>query len=166
MKNSEWNNLRAKLHHDWLQNRFLTFLTSWKDCFNGSEDCKNERHDILEQLLKWKDRKKDFKKLIDNIEEALSPRQYVYEYPLNTMADEDKEWLGEVVHVLYCNRTDIKNKTTSLQSLLEEVDRYIDITAQVLKGEKKAGKSQGDKIILLVSEFSRSISELPHEIQL
>jgi len=166
MKNAEWNNLRAKLNHDWLQNRYLTFLTSWRDCFNGAESCEIDKIEILEQLLTWKAKKKDFNKLIDNIEEALSPKQLLYEHPLNIMAEESKKWLGEVIHATYCSTTGIKNKIADLQLLIEEADKSVDLTALILKGEIKAEKSQRNNIINLFTEFSKKISELPHEIQL
>lgn len=165
MKNNEWNNLRAKLHHDWLQNRYLTFLKSWKDCFDDVEACGQEREDVLEQLLQWENKRNAFKRLIDNSEEALSPKQLLYEPPLNRMTEENKEWLGEVIHALFFARTGIKNKILELRAKMDEIDKIVDTIARVLRVEAKSTDSTGEKIISTFIEFSREISDLPHEIQ-
>ncbi len=165
MKNTEWNNLRSKLHHDWLQNRYLTFLKSWKECFDDIDTCGPDRNDILEQLLQWKKKRNIFKRLIDNAEEALSPRQLLYEPPLDRMSDENKEWLGEVIHALYLARTGIENKVLELRLKIDEIDKIVDSIAHALKGEMESDDSSGERIILLFSDFSKKISELPHEIQ-
>ena len=138
MKNEEWNNLRAKLHHDWLQNRYLTFLESWKDCFDDVEKCGSERNDVLEQLLQWKNKKENFQILINECEEALSPQQLLNEPPLNTMSDDNKEGLGEVIHALFCERTGIKDKTVDLQRRIDEVDEIVKIAERGLRSENEA----------------------------
>jgi hypothetical protein len=79
MKNSDWNDLLAKLHHDWLQNRYLTFLKSWRDCLDDVEACGANREDVLEQLLQWESKRGAFSDLIGNAAEALSPRQFLHE---------------------------------------------------------------------------------------
>ncbi len=165
MKNNEWNNLRAKLHHDWLQNRYLTFLKSWKNCFNNIDACGADRDDVLEQLLQWESKRDTFTRLIDNSEEALSPRQLLAEPPLDRMSEENKEWLGEVIHALFCARTGIENKVLELKLKIDEIDKIVDSIAHTLKGERESEKSTGDRIILIFSNFSKEISELPHEIQ-
>ncbi len=165
MKNDEWNNLRAKLHHDWLQNRYLTFLKSWKECFDNVETCGPNREDVLEQLLRWESKRSDFEKFIDNSIEALSPRQLLYAPPLNRMSEENKEWLGEVIHILYLSRTDIKNKVLELRSKVDEIDKIVYLIAHRLRDKIVAGESTGEKIVSTFIEFSKEISELPHEIQ-
>ena len=165
MKNNEWNNLRAKLHHDWLQNRYLTFLKSWKDCFDDVEACGQEREDVLEQLLQWENKRDAFKRFIDNSEEALSPKQLLYEPPLNRMTEENKEWLGEVIHALFLARTGIKNKASEFRVKMDEIDKIVDTIARALRVEAESADSTGEKIISTFIEFSGEISDLPHEIQ-
>ena len=165
MKNSNWNNLRTKLHHDWLQNRYLTFLNSWKSCFDNPETCGTDKHEVLDQLLQWKGKRDAFVSLFNNAEEALSPRQLLYEPPLNQMSEENKEWLGEVIHALYCGRTGIKDKVAMLNSMMAGIDKAVDETAQFLKSGESKKHSPRSRIVPLFSDFSRKISELPHEIQ-
>lgn len=165
MKNSDWNNLRARLHHDWLQNRYLTFLKSWKKCFDDIKACNSNTKDILEQLLQWKKKREAFQTLINECETALSPRQLLYEPPLDRMSEENKEWLGEVIHALYCARTGIADTVVRLQSMLYEVDKCVDTAAKRLRGENGIKDFTGEMLILAFSNFSKEISELPHEIQ-
>ncbi len=165
MKYEEWNNLRARLHHDWLQNRYLTFLKSWKECFVDIKACNSNTEDILEQLLQWKKKRDAFQTLINECETALSPRQLLYDPPLNSMSEENKEWLGEVIHALYCARTGIKDKILRLHSMLNEVDKCVDTAVKKLQGENGIKNFTGEMLILAFSNFSKEISELPHEIQ-
>ncbi len=165
MKNSEWKNLRAKLHHDWLQNRYLTFLKSWKECFDDIDACGPDREDVLKQILQWESKRESFNDLISNAEEALSPRQLLAEPPLDMMSDENKEWLGEVIHALYLARTGIKNKVLELKLKIDEIDKIVDSIAHGLKGERASDDSRGEKVISAFTDFSKKISELPHEIQ-
>ena len=166
MKNDEWNNLRAKLHHDWLQNRYLTFLKSWKECFDNPAVCREDKEDVLDQLLQWKSKRDLFRDFLDCAEEALSPRQLLYKPPLEIMSEENKEWLGEVIHALFCSRTHIKDKVLQLQTAMNEIDSVIDnISYTLKKGEKTSENNSGERVITLFVNFSRAISQLPHEIQ-
>lgn len=165
MKYTEWNNLRSRLHHDWLQNRYLTFLKSWKECFDNVEKCGADRDDVLEQLLQWKKKREAFQTFFNECETALSPCQLLNEPPLNKMSDDNKEWLGEVIHALYCVRTGIREKIQSLQRDIDKVDEIVTAAEKRLKGEDEAKEVMGDKIISAFVDFSKEISALPHEIQ-
>ncbi|MFQ5686044.1 MAG: hypothetical protein ACE5GV_05230 [Candidatus Scalindua sp.] len=165
MKNAEWNNLRARLHHDWLQNRYMTFLESWKDCFDDAEKCGSNKNDVLEQLLQWKNKKDAFQILINECEDALSPQQLLNEPPLDSMSDENKKWLGEVIHALFCIRTGIKDKTVDLQRSIDEVDEIVNTVERGLRSGNETKEAMGDEIISTFVNFSKKISELPHEIQ-
>ena len=123
------------------------------------------RDDVLEQLLQWENKRDAFKRFIDNSEEALSPKQLLYEPPLNRMTKENKEWLGEVIHALFLTRTGIKNKALELRVKMDEIDKIVDTIARVLRVETESADSTGEKIISIFIEFSREISDLPHEIQ-
>ena len=110
MNYKEWSNLRKELHHDWLQNRYMTFLKSWKDCFDDVNSCDDNTEEVLEQLLQWDENKEALKLLLDNVEDALSPRQLLYEPPFDGMPDSNKKWLGDVIHALYCERIGVKER--------------------------------------------------------
>lgn len=161
MNNADWNNLRAKLHHDWLQ-KYFVFLTARYEILDEVASGREEwRADIKEQFIEWKDKKDLFKTLLNECEEALSPRQLLNEPPLDKMAKEDKEWLGEVIHALYLERTGIKDSLTSLNTLFNEVNTAF---GDILQGKSDKPSPSKDFIDTL-TKFSRAISKLPHSIQ-
>jgi len=137
---------------------------SWKDCFNNVQNCEADKGDLLEQLLQWKSKRDAFNMLIAHAEEALSPRQLLYEHPLNRMSEENKKWFGEVIHGFYCLKTKIKDKMSELQAKMNEIDQLVDSAALILRENNNAQKLTGDKIINAFMDFSKSISELPHDI--
>ena len=96
---------------------------------------------------------------------ALSPQQLLNEPPLSKMTDENKKWLGEVIHALFCVRTGIKDKTVNLQRKIENIDGIVKIVEQRLRSKNETKEAMGDKIISAFVDFSRKISDLPHEIQ-
>lgn len=171
MKISDWNKLRAKLHHDWLQNRYLTFLMARAEYMDGIIDGRaSVSEDILEQFTGWKDKTEDMHKLINEAVYALSPAQLLDEYPLNRMAEENKKWLKEVVHSLYVERTGMKETSEKLTEKFSIVSELYAFLLRILKGEnnglrQKAGEPPFKRFYNEVQEFSKVISSLPHEVQ-
>lgn len=161
MRDFDWNHLRSVLHHDWLQ-KYITFLHARRDTLDEVSQGKAEwREDIKEQFLEWRGKAGLFKTLIDSCEEALSPRQLLNELPLSSMPQENKEWLGEVIHGLYLERTQIKTAAASLKTLLEAVDAAYE---NLLGGRCDKGSPVG-LFIDKITELSKAISKLPHNIQ-
>lgn len=161
MKNADWNNLRSRLHHDWLQ-RYFVFLNARSeqldDMVKGNEEW---RDDVKEQFIEWQEKSKMFKTLIDECEEALSPHQLLYEPPLDSMSQEDKDWLGKVIHALYLERTHIKESVASLKLLLAETDAAF---TAIMQG----GSDKPSPVVYFMdtlTKFSAAISKLPHTIQ-
>lgn len=167
MNNEEWLKLRVKIHHDWLQNRYLTFLTAWGDHLNGEVSTPAERKELTDQLYRWKDKKQLLEILIDNAEVALSPRQLLDESPLNVLAENDRRWLGEVIHELYCVRTRIREKVNNLEAMLEKADMAVLQMGNKLQGVKiSKDEVTGEELVQIFTLFSKAISALPQEIQI
>ncbi|MBI3814674.1 MAG: hypothetical protein HY279_09470 [Nitrospinae bacterium] len=161
MKISDWNNMRAKLHHDWLQ-RYFVFLNARSAQFNDIVKGNAKwQDDIKEQFLEWQERGALFKTLINECEEALSPRQLLYEPPLVSMSQEDKDWLGNVIHALYLERTGIRKMVYSLNAIFFEVNTAF---KGIVNGRADKPSPSGHFINRL-TEFSSGISKLPHNIQ-
>jgi hypothetical protein len=142
------------------------FLSAWKDCFDGGQVDGRQKEEFLTQLGSWKEAKSSFEELLKGAEAALSPRQLLDERPLNSMAGEIKEWLGKVIHTLYCKRTGIREEIEQLWDLLRVVDETIWSAEKKMKGETVSYEVTGDNVIRAVTKFSEAISELPHEIQI
>lgn len=172
MKYSEWNNIRARLHHDWLKNRYLIFLMARAEYLdNIIESHKDIREDIIEQFVELQNRVVDFEALIDGTVDSLSPAQLLDEYPLDRMSEENRKWLSEVVHALYCDRTGIKKKIAEIKKKFNSVQDMYLLLAKLLKGKnggllEKAGKQPFMKFRFEIQEFSIMLSSLPHQVQI
>lgn len=171
MKVSDWNNLRAKLHHDWLQNSYLTFLMARASYLDDSlYKRKIIRQDIVDEFFEFKSQMKRFDQLFKEAMEALSPRQLLNNYPLNKMTSDNKDWIGELVHALYLNKTNIVETIDRLNKQLSFLYDYHSLLYRLLEGEKdqlmKEIKTSSFKTFLsLMQDFSKNISALPHEVQ-
>lgn len=161
MLNQEWNNLRTRLHHDWLQNRFMTFLMSLK---NSSDPIK-DIDDVSEQLGDWRKKEAAFKTLIESAEDALSPRQLLDRYPLDAVPEESRIWLGGLIHSLYCQRTGIKESVLVLDSSISQINNAFNALLSALQSGKIPEQSESAKTYKIFSVFSAQISKLPHGIQ-
>lgn len=159
MNFDSWNNYRVKLNHDWLQNRYLIFLKAFKK--TRSYDADN----ILQKLLTWRKKMASFSILITEAVEALSPKQLVEAPPLIMLSVEDRLWLGEVVHALYCERTRIEDEISSVQEKMQAADNMITKISKSLRKQSIVTDSDKDKLFSTLEEFSNSISALPHRIQ-
>ena len=128
------------------------------------------RKDIEKQFAEFKKKKADFGTLINEAVEALSPAQLLDEYPLIRMSSENKEWLGEVIHALYCERTGIREIVKALTEKFRSICEAHTLLSRILKGEndvllKLAGEHPFKSYYKHIQELSRMISSLPHEVQ-
>lgn len=161
MKNAEWNTFRASLHHDWMQ-KYMTFLYARQDTLNQMAiGGAGWRKEIKEQMLEWREKRELFTELINTGEEALSPRQLLYESPLNNMPARNREWLGEVIHGLYIQRMHIMETMSRLQEIFDEADEAFE---NLLHG-RAVVPSPAKAFLEKLTEFSKAISKLPHNIQ-
>lgn len=164
--NDSWKHQRARLHHDWLQNSYLTFLRAEAENLDHPEKCLTSHQNILEQLLIWEQKRLIFLKFIGNTVEALSPRQLLFVPPLDKMMNEDKEWLGPLIHALYLERSAIAEKVQLLTDAFCEIDKLVKELSLMLQSESAAKNGYGQKLLEKVLELSKQISALPYDIQI
>ncbi len=166
MKNKDWVKLRSKLHHDWLQNSFITFLEANQDCLNSTDSVNDEIDDILDQLLEWQNRHSKFLKFIEDAVEALSPRQLLNTPPLSNLCEEDRVWIGDLVHSIYLQKTQINSTIKNLIKAFNKVDSLVNIVVSNLQGEHFAETDKcGEKLLNEIIVLSKQISALPNSIQ-
>ena len=158
MRFQELARLRGQLNHDWLQNRYLTFLAA--RCGSGERYEWTAGYD-RERVLEWKSKVDEFRRLSEGLEEALSPCQLLEEPPLCHLAQEHKEWLGPLVHELYCTRVQIRKRVTVLNARIEAVDNLVGLIASDGRTEVTAEQLYG-----ACRELSAAISDLPNRIQI
>ncbi|MCI0560964.1 MAG: hypothetical protein MN733_20960 [Nitrososphaera sp.] len=157
MKNHAWLALRGQLNHDWLQNRYLTFLSARQTSLDGRGLADQE---LRSRLLEWRSKRDHFETLIRSIEEALSPRQLLDERPLKEMPAETKAWLGPLIHELYCIRSGIRETTARLAGKVAEVDALVTTLT-----ERHGNRGAAEHLYQACQELSQTISELPSTVQ-
>ena len=167
MEFREWDIQRAKLNHSWLLNQFITFLKSEKDAINAPHQDIHENTAIVEQLLGWNTRKSAIRDLISQSEAALSPRQLLYQHPLDRLPSEVKEWLADVVHAIYLQQSSVPNTVKKLESTFQVLDLLVSQSVASLNGEPVSSlNNNGDALLQYASLLSAQISALPHTIQI
>ncbi len=162
----DWSKLRAKLHHDWLQKSYRNFLEANLNFLNdpGLCLCQDELDDIIDQLLDWNTKQEKFQELIDGAEGALSPRQLMNEHPLVKMSQDDKQWLGDLVHCLYLERTNMVQIIDDICKTLGEVENLVSIAASHLRQKSGIASQNGDALLQKIIILSMQMSSLPHDI--
>lgn len=159
MKYEEWAKLRSKLNHDWLQNRYLTFLKANLEFFDNSNSS-GDVDEILEQLLEWEKKFPILLRFIDGTESALEPKQYLESSPLSKLTEVDCEWLGSIVNSLY-NHTQIQAKVYEIKEIAYEVDRFVKIVASDLQeGGRSPSMNLVEALLSTALLLSQKISSL------
>src|SRR3989304_7991753 len=90
---------KSALNPDFLQNRFLTFLAARQAMLDNPQTAMRE--DLINRLDEWIERKPDIVNLVEGMEAALSPRQLLYQLPLDSLPEDYKSWLRPLIHELY-----------------------------------------------------------------
>ena len=149
---------KSALNHDFLQNRFLTFLAARQAMLDNPQTAMRE--DLINRLDEWIERKPDIVNLVEGMEAALSPRQLLYQLPLDSLPEDYKSWLRPLIHELYCARTGIREKVDALKVKIEAVDNLV---TAIIKGQ--GTKDAGKRLYQACRELSEGISSLPSQIQ-
>ena len=165
----EWARSRARLHHDWLHNRYLVFLSSAKQDLDAATGCKNAiNEELAEQVSQWWDKREQWTKWVAETEHAISPRQYLYEPPLDTLPEYHREWLGTLLHEEYCQASGIRDKTTSMLDKLAEIDTLVAMCESPEKRENAPESLRRERLGHLLAEkcheLSLLVSQLPHNV--
>jgi|GEM_PF-5212008 len=170
MKNRKWLELRSRLHHDWLQNSYITFLNARADHLEGSlRRSEKVRLDVKEQFAEWKEKEGEFRLFFQTAVDALSPAQLLDEPPLCQMTHENRTWLKELVHALFVVNSQIEKRAELLSAEMEKISVTQSLLMQIISMEDNLLLEQNDVSFVSfrdsVLEFSRKISDLPHEVQ-
>lgn len=137
----EWLLLRARFAHDWLENRFLTFLLAEE----GRRADPARRTETLRRLEEWQERRAVADRLLDTAEQVLSPAQLAGVPPLSEMPPDAAAELKEIVHEQFCARTSIREIVAAARACVWELDELVaqaahsDLDAAIPQIRRSAG---------------------------
>lgn len=162
-----WSSSRARLNHDWLQNQYLIFLAARQQDLRAMGCGEKSRLEVRAQLLEWEHQEKAFLELADQTEQALSPRQLLDIPPLDQLPLSEKVWLGDLIHELYCARTDLRSRVAALRATIVTISRVVRDLAN-LENPKSTILREACPAELLAQcrRLSSLISGLPHRVEL
>jgi len=162
----DWARSRARLHHDWLHNRYLVFLASARDDLDDAGGRGVMNDDIADQLSQWWEKREQWAKWVIGAEDALSPRQYLDEPPLDTLPGYHKKWLGAVIHEFYCETCEIRSKTKAILDKLTEIDNLVTLCERQRDAGEARPERPGHLLAEKCHELSAQVSQLPHNVVL
>ncbi len=163
----QWSNSRARLNHDWLQNQYLIFLAARQQDLGAMVCGEESRLEVRAQLLEWEHQEKAFLELADQTEQALSPRQLLDLPPLDQLPLSEKAWLGDLIHELYCVRTDLRSRVAALRATIVTISGVVRDLANLENSKSTIPREAWPaKLLAQCRRLSTLISELPHRVGL
>ncbi len=118
-----WQKRRSAFNHDWMKNQYLQALDDWINLLDDKQEDKElERTFISEKLPLWEENRGDIIWLYETFEVEMSPR-VLFDEPFLVNADSNtKEWLGNLIHVIWLERYGIKAILDRLFVAIQGVD--------------------------------------------
>ena len=166
-----WQKRRSEFNHDWLKNRYLNNL----DGFIANLEMKKPDETRLmifldEDLDQWKAKDEEARRLMDSFEKEMSPVVLFESDILKRMDPGSQEWLKPLLHHLWLNNHDIKNKISNCEQWYLKVAAQYDKIKSML--EEKSRDIEQLKSLLpefkifrdTCRAFSQSISNLPSKV--
>lgn len=132
----DWLMRRGRVNHDCLQNDIIMALNAF---FQEIEDngFESDITGIRSALDSWGKLRGEAERLVSNFQQHMSPRNLFDSSPLDQCSDETKEWLGDVVHLLWFSQHK-ETASKTLETLL------LTDAASVEVGELVSAWERGD----------------------
>ena len=161
-----WQERRAAFNHDWLKNEYLKAVDAFISRLgHHTPDTERIREFLAEDFPSWEYQRRRLQMILDTIENELSPRVLFSIPPLSRCSPETMEWLPNLTHELWLQRTSISKKVQDTEAAMNRSDSiFKTITGEVEKLFKKAGQTDLKNARLIFSEFSKSLRDLSDAI--
>ncbi len=163
----EWQQLRARLNHDWLKNEYLKNLDGLIVQMKSSRrlDATLESQ-IKAYLSAWKRKYSEMEDLLSTAEDNLSPRSLFESEPLIYCMPEHKVWLAPLVHGLWLFRSGIREKVAEARRFLSDADRSHEQLGAKFKKRETAGNITAALEVFtdIVKQLSRLLSSFPDKV--
>ena len=156
---SEWQSERNDLNHDWLKNKLLERSNAWLDAWGTAEAFSGFRS-IWPFCGPQFER---IRKLIEQLDTAMSPKVLFEEEPLSRCDADTKAWLGDLMDALWRVRHLIREQQAQAKKALEQALTAWNHLAKV--GVDNAVKAEVQAFRDACARLSDIISKFPHEVR-
>jgi len=104
-----WQKRRSVFNHDWLKNQYMVALAKYLNLLEGKiEDRDFEGSFVQSVLPEWELHSREATALAKDFEREMSPRVMFDRYPLSLCDEHTKQWLGNLLHVLWLTRYPVR----------------------------------------------------------
>ncbi len=170
-----WQNQRVNFNHDWFVNKYLNGLDGFLTRLNQiSTDSKINGRLIGfldEQFHEWEGNRSKAKWIIDNFETEMSPKVLMESYPLIHWDKQNRELMGDLVHVLWKGRNpitkwikDCEESYDKVEHIYNKINNQLTMTTPIKTTELISMKQLFREYRDTCELFSCKLSQLPGEI--
>lgn len=163
----EWQRKRGKLHHDEMQNKFTLFLSSQsRELERLEQPINTPDENILRQLKCWQKYALQIADLLDDAVYSFSPRRLLEQPPLSQSPLWVREYLWEIGHALFLQRSGIPEKINAAKNALHTIDNKYKLLLNAVcgSGQTVRDKTRTAAFRASLDKLSEAISAIPHEI--
>lgn len=153
----EWLRLRARFRHDWLENRFLTFLYAEESRLAAAP---SDRETMLARVNEWCEQRNTLLDILESAEDALSPAQLLDAPPLDAIPTPRASALRSLIHRDFQERSNVSKAVDEARARLRDVD---DVVAALHNGDVAELLPQ---LREAVTDLDAAVSRIPTRILL
>ncbi len=169
-----WQKRRIEFNHDWMKNKYLismdAFIVRMHDLKESSGVSERLEEFINNRFFEWDNHKKDAEWLIENYEHQMSPKVCLNSDILKYYSEEDKEWMGELIHKLWLIRNPVDEWIDDSNEAFNKVEKlFQDIKAQLSRHKQHNAKyllsmkAVFENFCEACINFSETISQFPNK---
>jgi hypothetical protein len=168
----KWELKRSQLNHDWMQNIYLNSLSAFVARLSKpSNDNTRVIRFVSTQFIEWSGKTEEFRSLVNSFEREMSPATLLDLKPLRNLPPQSREWMKEVVHLLWTSRYPVKTWINKATLALNEADlSYEEIRARLAPAKPSQPASAREllpefvRFVDAVTKVSRCISSFPNRV--
>jgi hypothetical protein len=155
---AKWHARRARLNHDWLRVKFLTFVQAWQQELDRHGEAGDLEEPLRSQLAQWRQSRVGLEELLAAAEDALSPANLEDDVTPADLSDEEKRELRVATHAEWIEQSGIRDRLASVREDAAAVDSLV---AQLLTGEPIP--QAGTRLYEMACKVSDGLSSLNTE---
>ena len=169
-----WQKRRIEFNHDWMKNIYLISMDAFIGRIHDLKETTRVNGRVEEfikiRFFEWELHKKEAEWLINNFKNQMSPKECLNSGFLKYYSEDDKKWMGELIHELWLIRHPVDEWIKNSHKAFNKVEKlYRDIKVQLSKHKHfnatylLSMKTVFENFCEACSKFSETISQLPNK---